>query len=400
MICKILKLVGDIKGKNILFLQGPVGPFFNYISRFFVKNDAKIFTIGFNFGDYFYANKSTYTPYKDIQENWGEFFVNFINTNKIDMLFLFGDCRFYHKVAIKIAKENGLDIFVFEEGYLRPSFITLQKNGVNANSNIIKDGKFYKNFIIDAELESEIHSIKEIKGAYKFMALHASIYYNLGNIFSFKYPNYKHHRDFNAFKEGVCGVRNFIKKYYLKIKERNNIKKLISISKKYYFVPLQVHNDFQVTHHSKYKNIEEFISEVLISFAKNASKKSFLVFKHHPMDRGKKDYTKFIVSLAKKLNVESRILITFDTNLPTALKNAKATITINSTVGFQSLYHKTPVLCLGNALYDIEGLTSKGVSLTKFWKNYKKVDAELFFKFKNYLLKYTQINGSFYKIYN
>lgn len=395
---KIIKIVGNIKDKNILFLQGPMGVFFDYLGCFFIKNNAKIFTIGFNFGDYFYANKKTYISYKGTQTDWAEFFKSFIGKNNIDMVFLFGDCRYYHKVAIKIAKENGLDVFVFEEGYLRPSFITLQQYGVNANANIPQDNKFYRTFKADKELENEMHNIKEIKGAYKFMAFYATTYYILGNIFSFKYPNYRHHRDFNAFKEGVFGVKNFIKKYYLKIKERNNIKKLIKISKKYYFIPLQVHNDFQVLEHSKYKNIEDFIEEVMVSFAKNASKKSFLVFKHHPMDRGKKDYTNFIKSLAKKLIIENRILITFDTHLPTVLKNAKATITINSTVGLQSLYHETPVLCLGNALYDIKGLTNKGMKLDNFWKNHKKVDKRLFYNFRDYILKYTQINGNFYKI--
>ena len=90
------------------------------------------------------------------------------------------------------------------------------------------------------------------------------------------------------------------------------------------------------------------------------------------MDRGRKDYTKFIKKLLKKLKIKDRVIITFEMHLSTALFNAIGTITINSTVGFSSIYHRTPTITLGNILYDIEGLTCKGMSLDDFWVNYKK----------------------------
>jgi capsular polysaccharide export protein len=115
------------------------------------------------------------------------------------------------------------------------------------------------------------------------------------------------------------------------------------------------------------------------------------------MDRGKKDYAPLIKKQARMLGCEQRVKILYDVHLPTLLKNAIGTITINSTVGISSLYHNTPTLCTGRSFYDIEGLTSKGVSLDAFWRNYKEVDDELFNKFRCYLIQKTQVNGSFYK---
>jgi len=83
-------------------------------------------------------------------------------------------------------------------------------------------------------------------------------------------------------------------------------------------------------------------------------------------------------------------------HIPSCLKNAIGTITINSTVGISSLYHHTPTITLGNSIYDIEGLTCKGMTLDRFWKEYTPPDKMLFEKFRLYLIAKTQLNGSFY----
>ena len=229
------------------------------------------------------------------------------------------------------------------------------------------------------------------------MAKEVIIYYWIANIFSFKYPNYEHHRCFSIWTEFKVGCLNIFRKYIYKIKEKNLNKKCMKeFSKKYYFVPLQTHGDFQIITHSEYKSIEDFIEKVMLSFSRNAPKNTFLVFKHHPVDRGRKNYEKFINNFAIKLNIKDSVIITWDVHLPTFLKNAIGTVVINSTVGLSSLYHKTPTICLGEAIYDIEGLTSKGIGIDNFWKNYKKVDMELFRKYRAYLIITTQINSNFY----
>ena len=96
------------------------------------------------------------------------------------------------------------------------------------------------------------------------------------------------------------------------------------------------------------------------------------------------------------MNISSRVILVHDVHLPTLLKNAISTVLINSTVGISSLYHKTPVICLGLAIYDIDGLTSKGIDLDTFWNLKLKVDSILFTKYRGYLINKTQLNQSFY----
>jgi capsular polysaccharide export protein len=167
------------------------------------------------------------------------------------------------------------------------------------------------------------------------------------------------------------------------------------LSKNYFFVPLQTHNDFQILQHSNYQSIEKFIIEVLESYAQSGIDAK-LIFKHHPVDRGRKNYKRFILDQAYLFGIEEKVIVLYDTHLPTILKNSIGTITINSTVGLSSLYHGTPTITLGKAIYDIEGLTSKGLTLEQFWHKQTPVDMQLLEKFRVYIINNTQLNGSFY----
>ena len=142
--------------------------------------------------------------------------------------------------------------------------------------------------------------------------------------------------------------------------------------------------------------MENFIHSVMASFAEHAPSDTALIFKHHPMDRGRPLFYRYIREQAKRMCVSNRVYAVHDVHLPNCLKNAIGTITINSTVGIASLFHGIPTIVLGEALYDIEGLTCKGLPLDRFWSEYKAPDRGLFRKFRSYLIEKTQLSGSFY----
>ena len=385
----------NIRNKNILFLQGPMGFYFKKMQTNF-KESNKVFRIGFNKGDEFYSLKNGFYPFKGNKDEWINFFANFLEKYSIDIVFLYGDCRFYHKEAIVHCKKIKVLVYVFEEGYIRPDFITLEKYGVNKNSNLPRDRSFYDNLKIE-NIKIDVENIS-YKNSFFYMALQSAIYYLVSSLFKNQYPNYLHHRNFSTRNELFIGFVNFGRWITYKFKERNLKKKYsLNFRKRYYFVCLQTINDAQIKFHSEFNSIEEFIVFVLTSFSIYAPKDKYLVIKHHPMDRGRKDYFIFISDIAIKLGINSRVHIVYDVHLPTLLKNAISTVTINSTVGLSSLYHKTPVICLGHAIYDIDGLTPKDIKLDVFWNMNFKIDILLLNKFRLFLIKHTQINDSFYK---
>jgi len=383
--------VGTIKDKNILFLQGPMGTFFKTLDNIFKKEGAKTYKLGFNAGDSFFSNHYNYIAYTDDMDSYEKFILELLQEKKIDKIFLFGDCRFYQSVSIKIAISLDIEVFVFEEGYIRPNYITMEKYGVNDFSHISRESSFYK------KLENmREESPRDVNYSQTKMVFSAAIYYLISNIFHYKYPNYKHHRDFSTIKEFFYGVRSVVRKFIYKFSEKKYLELIKGeLSGRYFFVPLQTYNDFQILEHSGYRSIEKFIIEVLESFAENCTQNK-LVFKHHPVDRGRKNYKEFILEQAMLLGIEERILVLYDTYLPSCLKNAKGTITINSTVGLSSLSHGTPTITLGNAIYDIDGLTCKGMKLNDFWHKQIVPNKKLLKKYRAYIVQNTQLNGSFY----
>ncbi|EAI7464412.1 capsule biosynthesis protein [Campylobacter coli] len=383
------KIKKEFSGKTVLLLQGPVGTFFHRLAIKMKKNKTKVFKLNFNGGDFLFypSGKRCKCDEKDLEN----FYENFFKEKKIDAIVMYNDCRLIHAKAIKVAKELGIGIWIFEEGYLRPYCITFEKDGVNANSSLPRD----KNFYLSCNISTK-ESIKEIPGGFKFMAFSAFLYWFFSFLLAPFFNNKLHHRTLYPF-EFLFWFRSLYRKYLYKFTEKKLNQKIYSLEKKYFLAILQVYNDTQIKHHYK-KSIEEFIEELILSFANHARVKSYLIFKHHPMDRGYRNYSKLINGLSQKYHVEGRIFYVHDTYLPTLLKNALGCITINSTVGLSAILEGCPTKVCGNAFYNFEGLAYPK-KLQFFWHEAHayKPNPSLVLNFKNYLLNTNQFNGNFYK---
>ncbi|EAL3378244.1 capsule biosynthesis protein [Campylobacter coli] len=383
------KIKKEFSGKTVLLLQGPVGTFFHRLAIKMEKNKTKVLKLNFNGGDFFfYPNgKRCKCDEKDLEN----FYESFFKEKKIDAIVMYNDCRLIHEKAIKVARALGIGIWIFEEGYLRPYCITFEKNGVNANSSLPRD----KNFYLSCSIFTQ-ESIKEIPGGFKFMAFSAFLYWLFSFLLAPFFNNKLHHRTLFPF-EFLFWFRSLYRKYLYKLTEKKLNQKIYSLEKKYFLAILQVYNDTQIKHHYR-KSIEEFIEELILSFANHARAKSYLVFKHHPMDRGYRNYSKLINELSQKYHVEGRIFYVHDTYLPTLLKNALGCITINSTVGLSAILEGCPTKVCGNAFYNFEGLAYPK-KLQFFWREAHayKPNPSLVINFKNYLLNTNQFNGNFYK---
>ena len=375
-------------GQRVLLLQGPIGPFFSWLSRDLRELGAHVWKVDFNGGDWLFSPCGSIS-FTGTSNEWPNFLRILLRRYKIDIIILFGDCRSLHRVACEIARQNSIRIGVFEEGYIRPDFITFEQYGVNGYSQIPRSADFYRDVILKEK------PIIPVGNTFWYGALWCVFYYVASALLETSFPHYQHHRPLTVL-EALPWIRSLGRKVYYSIKERGMLKYLLS--KKYFFVPLQVYNDVQISIHSTFKSIPEFIVYVLDSFAHNADPQYYLVIKHHPMDRAYNEYGKFIQTQAQLLGIEKRVIYIHDQHLPTLLHHACGVVLVNSTVGLSALYHGTPVKVCGTAIYDLEGLTFQG-PLNQFWKLAvsAKPNKELYDRLRSYLIEHTQINGSFYK---
>lgn len=381
--------------RDVLLLQGPIGPFFSRFSKDLSERGFTVHKVNLNGGDKLFYKEAGAIDYSDDLEHWDAFLERLIVNKNIGRIYLFGDCRIYHRIARKVAERNDVRVFAFEEGYIRPNFITLEEGGVNGNSPMVQKGFKLPHSSEPLKNESEF-SIN----VFARVAVYSMAYYLASAFRKKQFPSYQHHRDFRWLPEGFRWIISGFRKLRFQRKERNVLDNLLpEFENNYFVVPLQVHCDMQVVVHSEYNSIEHFIGDVLTSFAKHAPRNKAMVFKHHPLDRGYTDYSNLFNNFISELGLQGRVFYVHDVCLPTLLTHAQGTVVINSTVGMSSLFHGTPVKTLGKAIYNLPGLTFQS-SLQAFWHKPGKVDGDMFSRLRSYLVQQNQLNGNLYKLMN
>ena len=380
-----------LPGHRVLLLQGPMGPFFKQLAERLGGQGALCWKVNFNGGDWFDSRGMNSIDFRGEMEAWGDFLRDILIRKKIDLVYLFGDCREQHRIARQVCKELAVRVMVFEEGYIRPDYVTLEEGGVNGFSSIPRDAQFYRDLPEKPEPPRQ-----PARFCFRRMALAAVLYYLFASLLRWRYWRYEHHKSLSPLKKGAMWLRSGIRKKLYQSRDRLTTRRLAAeLSKRYFLVALQVHNDSQVTQHSKYGSIEQFIGEVMESFALHAPKHHFLVIKHHPMSRGHQHYGALIAKLAVRHGIGARVIYAHDLHLPTCLDHALGVVMINSTVGLSALLHGAPTKVLGQAFYDMPGLTCQK-PLGEFWGAPSLVDRELYLRLRTYLIEKTQLNGSFY----
>lgn len=378
-------------GKRVLLLQGPVGPFFARLAAALRERGAQVHKINFNAGDWFFYPRGA-VNYRGSMAAWPDWLEAHLQRLQIDVVFLFGDCRPIHAVAHGVANRLRIEVAVFEEGYVRPDHVTLERFGVNGRSQLSRLPHAY------SEPVPKMPPVLPVGGAYWPMVWSGFWYFTVGGMGKLFFPRYEHHRALSIL-EALPWIRAVWRKHWYSWAERGKQAELTTqFSQKFFLIPLQVYNDAQVMMHSDLEDVPHFIASTIRSFARHAPSDTLLVVKHHPMDRGYKDYTRLIQRMARQARVSDRVLYIHDQHLPSLLDHTRGVVVINSTVGLSALHHRAPVMVVGNALYDMPGLTYQG-ELDEFWRDAPtaRPDAELYRRFRDGLISKTQLNGSFYK---
>lgn len=379
--------------KSFLFLQGVASPFFDKLASTLRMSGIETCRVNFCGGDVYLHRKGSSRQFHGNLAQLEDFYKNLFSELGTSDIVLFGDSRPVHIPAIKLAKKLGINIHVYEEGYLRPDWVTLDSGGVNAYSSISQETSTYfrqnaKNIARDVESKKT--------GYNQWVRLYHDIRYNIARALDFKvFPEYSRHRVDHPVHEYIGWIKRYPTLIPLSWFAKYKVNKLVSSNATYYVYPLQLSGDSQIRVHSKYESVNQATSEILYSFERFAPKNSYLVVKNHPLDTGVSKGKHFTLTLSRKLGIEDRVIFLDGGHLPTLLSHAKGTVVINSTTGMSALYHKSPIITLGKAIYNLPGLTFQG-GLDDFWHHAKKGDHKLFRDFRDVVVHQTQINGNFY----
>ncbi len=345
------------------FLQGPHGDFFRRLAGRLRADGHTVHRINLNGGDR-YDWRDEATDYTGTLVEWPEFFGRFVHDHAITDIVLYGDCRPHHRSAHIVASMRGVRVWVFEEGYIRPDFMTLEQDGVNGHSMLSSDPAWYL-----AQAERLPPSTKQppVPSDFAKRVRTTIFYYLKSQLNGWRFPGYRTHRTEPAYAEAWAYLRQYLDRKRRARRIAEQLERFETMGSDGHFVmPLQLNSDYQLRVHSHYPGMSSAVFSTIESFARAAPAGSTLVIKRHPLDTGVIDWRRIIRGQADALGVGHRVLYLEGGDIAKIIEGARGVVTINSTVGTLSLGAGIPTYALGKALYGIEGLVHSG-SLDSFW---------------------------------
>jgi capsular polysaccharide export protein len=377
--------------RRFLFLQGVSSPFFPRLADRLQIDGHAIYRVNFNCGDRLYWGRRPAWNFRDDVGMLGQFLLPKFEAHGFTDVLLFGDRRPVHLPAITLAKQHGARIQVFEEGYFRPHWVTLEREGVNGNSLLPKVPAWY----LEVGPRLARQDYQPVSAPLWVRAGH-DMAYHLANIANpLLHPAYRTHSPYNsALEYAGLGKRYSVLAIHER-KDRARTEHLIGAKTRYFVLPLQLNSDAQIMDHSPFRNMSEVLDRVLRSFAAHAPGDAQLVIKNHPFDPGFANYPKAIRRFADELGLEGRLHYMETGDLHLLLAHAQGMVTVNSTAGTIALEQRCPVVALADAIYNLPGLTFQQ-GLDRFWQEGAPPDAKLFAAFRATVMHTSLVNGSFY----
>ncbi|MFN3276436.1 MAG: capsule biosynthesis protein [Paracoccus sp. (in: a-proteobacteria)] len=376
-------------------LQGPHGPFFDRLARLLRAAGARAWRCGFNVGDEFYwSDRASFIRHDGGENDWPGHLGQILTDRSITDIVLYGDVRPIHATARKLAVQRGIRVHVFEEGYLRPYWISYERQGSNGNSALMQIPLAQMRAALREQV-SEVRRPPAHWGDMRHHKFYGLSYHLLLLLANRRYRAYRGHRTVPVAREVRLNARRLLLSPLYAVQRSLQWRHMRLSGWPFSLVLMQLEHDSNFLGHSPYTRNAQFIDQVIDAFARSAPRHHHLVFKAHPLEDGRAGNRAAIHAAATRCGVRDRIHYIRGGKLAEILDHARAVVTVNSTGAQQALWRGIPVKALGRAVYEKPGLVS-GQSLDEFFTRPAPPDPQAYRVFRDYLLQTSQIPGGFY----
>ncbi len=374
--------------RAFLFLQGLPGPFFRRLGSELAAAGAQVHRINFNGGDV--ADWPGGIGFRGRARDWPAALAATIEDRGITDIVLFGDNRPLHLAARRLGVARGVTVHVFEEGYLRPDFVTLEAGGVNGHSPQPRD---LASIRAAAALLPPVPEYAPIAGNFPRRARESVRYYAAALALRPLFPHATGHRPVGPLREGIGWLRRLSRRRGEAERTAAGLARLTG--QRYFVLPLQLDSDSQLHVHSRFGGMAPALAEVIASFAAMAPADTLLLVKQHPLDPGLTDWRRLASEIAAKAGVADRVVFIEGGEIGSIVAGAGGVVTVNSTTGTLALAAGVPVKVLGRAVYDVPGLTAT-LPLGEFWAVPGVVDAQSYAALRRLLVHRSLVHGGFH----
>lgn len=367
--------------RRFLLITLPYGRFGRLLNAALQARGADVRHMVFNAGDLIDRRGPGALIFRDSLEAWRAGFDDL--TSAFTDLVVYGETRPYTHPALQRAGRAGPRVWVLDQGYFRPDWVTVDRGGANAASSLPRRADAYAEPLVAQEPE-------RVGRVTRHLALAISRYYAAEALLRPLFPNHVMPFAASPARQGLAHVRRYLR---LRRREEPSAAQIRSQGP-FFLVCLQREGDSQLTRHSPYATNAAFLDAVMASFAAHGSSGDRLVVKNHPLEAGVIDLEAITHALADRYGLGDRVLFLEGGVLSALCRSSRGLVVNNSTAALAALGFGTAVKALGRAFFDFDGLTDPQ-RLEGFWRAPRAPDPVLFERFRAQVIARTQVNGSF-----
>ena len=340
----------------------------------------------FNAGDAMNWRRPGGILFKDTAKSWADGLESFI-AGFSDVI-VFGEAGAYNRAVLAAADTLSARIWVLENGYFRPDWVTVERNGVNGSSAL---PRFRDGYPEPAPVLPDPVTVGKILPHH---VANISAYHTVQVAGKAFFPNYTAPYVFSPLKQCLGHVRRYVSLAFRTVENCDT--DIIKSRGDFFIACLQREGDAQLLRYSRYCDNRAFLTAVIASFAAKAPPKTRLVVKNHPLDPGLVNLRAVTMRLAREHGVAGRVDFIDGGNLASLCRASIGMVVNNSSAALSALGFHTPVKVLGDAFFDFEGLTDQK-PLDEFWSAPEAPDSALFTRFRAHVIAQSQVNGNYHE---
>ena len=416
----------SLAGRRFLIVTAPFGPFGRSLAEQLTAEGASVARMLFNAGDAAYWRRSGAQPYTGDVRRWPARLARMVLDQGLTDLIVFGEGGPYNQGVLSQARKlkalveehrataandadspaaqtpaarepdvraaassgHPLRIWVLENGYFRPDWITVEENGVNASSGLPRERTAYDPPI------PEMLPTRRVGRILPHHVINISLYHAAQPLGRLVFRRYVYPYTQSPWLQFVGHVRRYLQLAFRSSADTDA--QVIRARGPFFLACLQREGDAQLLRYSHYADNTAFLAEVLSSFAKHADAGTRLVIKNHPLDPGLVDLARMTHVLAVERGIADRVDFIDGGNLAALCRASSGMVVNNSSAALSALGFSTPVKVLGEAFFDIDGLTDQQ-PIDGFWTNPSPPEDDLYKRFKAHVINRTQVNGNYHE---
>jgi len=375
-----------LTGRRFLIVTAPFGPFGRVLAEALRSRGADVSRMLFNAGDVLYWRGPGAIHFKDRATQWPDR-LKALLPSYTDVI-VFGEGGPYNQAVLRDAATLGVRVWVLENGYFRPDWITVERNGVNSSSALPRHRLAYEPPIPETPVTRPVGRILP------YHVLNISAYHLIQLPGRWLFPRYVAPYTQAPWLQCAGHIRRY---FGLAFQSRaRSDADVIARRGPFFIACLQREGDAQLLRYSRFADNTAFLAEVMNSFAEHAPPEARLVVKNHPLDPGLIDLAKITRVLAEERGLADRVDFIDGGNLAQLCRASMGMVVNNSSAALSALGFQTPVKVLGQAFFDFEGLTDQQ-PLDAFWSAPSTPDKDLFTRFRAHVIAQSQVNGNYHE---